>query len=274
MSHPVALVTGASGGIGEALARQLAAEGEDLVLVARSGSRLATVAAEIRREYGREVTALALDLERTDAGDILAAKLAEAGLTVRHLINNAGYGLCGDVADLPLTGQLGIVDLNCRALIDLTVRFLPEIVASRGGVLNVASVAGFTAGPGFAVYYASKALVVSFTRALAYETRELGIRVSALCPGPTATGFGGRAGFVGGRTSRLLDSLDAEGVARAGLAGYRKGRVIVVPGWPNRLARLLLALVPQRLVMPIVASAQRRRHRGTPGGLPETRGLP
>lgn len=259
MTSPVALVTGASGGIGEALARQLAEQGEDLVLVARSAERLETVAAEIRSRTVRSVLAIAADLEQAGAADRIKQTLVEQGLVVRHLINNAGFGLSGDVADLPRAGQVGIVDLNCRSLLDLTLCFLPEIIAVRGGVINVASIAGFSAGPGLAVYYASKAFVVSFSRALAFELRGSGVTVSALCPGPTATNFGARAGFKGSKATNLMSALTAEDVARIGLAGYRKGRAVVIPGLMNVLSVLLLRIVPQFIVMPVLAKAQRHR---------------
>jgi len=259
VTRPVALVTGASGGIGEAIALVLAAAGEDLVLVARSIERLEQVAQALRAKTGREILTIAADLEQPGAAERIAARLAEADLSVRDLVNNAGYGLSGDVAELPRQGQLGILDLNCRALLDLTLVFLPQIIAQRGGVLNVASVAGFTAGPGLAVYYASKAFVVSFTRALAYELKGQGVKVSALCPGPTATQFGARACFRGSKGANLMPSLDAAGVARAGIAGYRAGRVVVVPGLVNRLAVLLLKLAPQAWAMPALSAAQRRR---------------
>ncbi|MDQ0467933.1 SDR family NAD(P)-dependent oxidoreductase [Labrys wisconsinensis] len=259
MTRPVALVTGASGGIGEAIAHVLAEEGEDLVLVARSEAGLERVAAAIRARTDRAVLVLALDLERRDAADVLRARLAQEGLTVRHLVNNAGYGLCGEVAELPREGQLGMIDLNCRALTDLTVTFLPEILATGGGVLNVASVAGFVPGPGMAGYYASKAYVVSLTRALAFELRDRGVKVSALCPGPTPTGFGARAGYRGSRAMALTRPLDPMLVARIGVAGYRKGKLVVVPGWRNRLIVALLAVLPHALVLPMLAKAQRQR---------------
>jgi short-subunit dehydrogenase len=262
----IALVTGASGGIGEAIAHVLAREGEELVLVARSAERLAAVASAIASATGRRPTVIPLDLEQRGAVDAIRAKLAQEGLVVRHLVNNAGYGLAGDVAELPRDGQCGIVDLNVRALLDLTVAFLPEILRERGGVLNVASVAAYTPGPGLAVYYASKAFVLSFTRALAVETAGRGVRVSALCPGPTPTSFGTRAGFQGTRAAALIRPLSAERVAREGVAGYRRGRTVVIPGILNRLLVLALGIVPSAVVLPIVARIQRKRRAA--GALP------
>jgi short-subunit dehydrogenase len=259
--RPVALVTGASSGIGAALARLLAQEGEDVVLVARSIDQLEALAAELRAS-GRAAYACRADLGEPGAGRALKAELDGLGLAVRHLVNNAGYGLAGDMADLPAEGQAGIVDLNCRALTEITALFLPDILAQRGGVLNVASVAGFTAGPGFAVYYASKAYVISLTRALAFETRAAGILVSALCPGPTQTRFNERAKFRGGRSAGLLRALDVMTVARLGLAGYRAGRLIVVPGLQYRILVTLIRVLPQAAVLPILARVQRARREG------------
>ncbi|MDQ0396288.1 SDR family NAD(P)-dependent oxidoreductase [Labrys monachus] len=259
MSRPVALVTGASSGIGEQIARLLAEQGEDLVLVARSQPELARVQGDIAAATGRFVAVLPLDLERPDAADAIAAALRSQALKVRHLVNNAGFGLAGDMGDLPAGRQLGMVDLNCRALLALTLAFLPEIRANRGGILNVASVAGFTPGPGLAVYYATKAFVVSLTRALGYEERGNDIRVCALCPGPVATNFGARAGFGGSRAMALAGQLSARDVAHLGLAGYYAGRRVVVPGLVTRLMIAVLAVVPTRFVLPVLAAAQRQR---------------
>jgi uncharacterized protein len=259
VTAPVAVVTGASGGIGAALARALAEDGEDLVLVARSAERLGEVARQIRAGTGRRVVTVPVDLEDRRAVEVIRAALADEAVTVRHLVNNAGYGLAGDVVDLPRDGQTGIVDLNCRALLDLTCACLPDILANRGGILNVASVAAFTPGPGLAVYFASKAFVLSFTRALAFELAGRGVRVSALCPGPTPTGFGQRAGFVPTRATAWTRPADAMTVARAGLDGYRKGRIIVVPGLVNKLLVTLLPVLPTRLVLPILSRIQSGR---------------
>jgi uncharacterized protein len=267
--RPVTLVTGASGGIGEALAIAFAAAGEDLVLVARNEEALASVAQRITASTGRLALALPIDLEARDAALALKAAVEAEGLVVRHLVNNAGYGLAGDVRDLPRLGQLGIVDLNCRALLDLTLVFLPDILAARGGILNVASVAAFTSGPGLAVYYASKAFVLSFTRALRFELRGLQVRVSALCPGPTPTRFGARAGFRDTRALALARPLGAEAVARIGVSGYLAGREIIVPGLTNKLLVAVATLLPEALVLPILSRIQRgRRSRDLAAPLP------
>lgn len=262
MIRPVALVTGASGGIGEELARGLAEQGEDLLLIARTESELMRVRDEIVAATGRFVAVLPLDLERPDAAQVVATTLRAQDLSVRHLVNNAGFGLAGDMGDLPAAAQLGMLDLNCRALLALTLAFLPEIRENDGGVLNVASVAGFTPGPGLAVYYASKAFVVSLTRALAFEEKENGIRVCALCPGPVPTKFGTRAGFHRSGSIELTRPLSAKEVAHIGLAGYFGRRTIVVPGFIPKLMMAVLAVMPVRFVLPVLARAQRQRRKG------------
>ncbi len=256
---PAVLVTGASSGIGEQLAYQFAADGSQLVLTGRSTDDLARVAAAIIAAGGTAPLCIPLDLAERDAADRLATAVHDAGLVVRDLVNNAGFGLAGKAAELPRQGQLAILDVNCRALLDLTLAFLPDITQTKGGILNVASVAAFTAGPGLAVYYASKAFVVSFSRALRFELKPNGIRVTALCPGPTATKFGERAGFGGSVFSSFAARLDAEAVARAGLTGYRAGRAVVVPGMLNKALVGAVSILPPALVLPVLSRIQRQR---------------
>ena len=263
---PAALVTGASSGIGEALALCLAAEGEQLVLTGRSSRELQRVAAAVEAASGKAALCITADLAEPGAAEHLRTQVSEAGLRVRDLINNAGFGLAGDMADLPRAGQLGIVDVNCRALLDLTLTFMPDIRATRGGVLNVASVAAFTPGPGLAVYYASKAFVLSFSRALRHELAPDGVRVSCLCPGPTATRFGERAGFGGSRAVSMAVGLDAMGVARVGLSGFRANRAVIVPGWTNKLLVFALGVLPVGAVLPVLSRIQRRRRMALPSG--------
>jgi len=198
MSAPrrVALVTGASGGIGADLARVFARHGHDLALVARSKEQLEALADEIAATGRPRPLVLAYDLTVPEAVDAIAAQLTAADASVEILVNNAGYGLLGDVADLDPAAQIGIVDLNVRALVALCLRFLPELRAVRGKILNVASVVGFFPGPGMAMYYASKAFVLSFGEALWQEMKPYGCTVTTLCPGVTITGFQQRAGFT------------------------------------------------------------------------------
>ena len=193
---PVALVTGASAGIGVELARVFAAQGHDLVLVARREDRLSALADEIAAAGRPRPTVLALDLERRDAVAMLAAQLSAQGLEPAYVINNAGFGLSGPAAKLSRDEQLAMIDLNVRALTELSLAFIESLERHRGGILNVASVAAFLPGPGMAVYYASKAYVLSFSEALHRELAGRGIRVTALCPGPVETEFQAAVGHA------------------------------------------------------------------------------
>ena len=189
---PVALITGASSGIGVELARVFAAHGHELVLVARR-ARPARRARRRDCRAGRpRPTVLALDLERRDAVATLGAELSARGLEPAIVVNNAGFGLAGAAAELGRDEQLAMIDLNVRALTELSLAFVDSLERHRGGILNVASVAAFLPGPGMAVYYASKAYVLSFSEALHRELARRGIRVTALCPGPVATEFQAR----------------------------------------------------------------------------------
>jgi len=256
--RPVVLITGASGGIGADLARIFAREGHDLALVARSGDRLEALAAEIAATGRARPFVLPLDLAQPQACEALALALDEAGLTPTMLINNAGFGLAGRAAMLERAGQIEMIDLNIRALTELTLRFMPAVIAGRGRIMNVASVAGFLPGPGMAVYYASKAYVVSFSQALSQELEGSGVTVTALCPGVTATDFHARAG-LDASLLKNMPSMSSMVVAQAGYDGLMKGRRLVVPGLFNRLTTRLLPFMPNGLLLPVMARMQERR---------------
>lgn len=255
------IVTGASDGIGLELARIFARKGHHVTLVARRGDRLEALAAEIVAEGGEAPFILPLDLCEEGAADRLEAALAETGRSAEFLVNNAGFGLIGRAHELDPVEQLAMVDLNIRALTGLTLRFLPAIVAARGGILNVASVASFMPGPGFAVYYASKAYVRSFSEALAEELKSSGVRVTALCPGPVRTGFQARAGFdfKGEMIAMKPALLPASEVARQGYEALFSGRRVVVPGLVNKFFVLAGRAAPRALLMPLLARAQTAR---------------
>ncbi|MFO1126250.1 MAG: SDR family oxidoreductase [Methylocystis sp.] len=261
MTRPVAVVTGASDGIGAELARIFAARGHELALVARRGERLEALADDIAARGAARPLPVELDLTAEGATDRLAVRLAEAGLAPQYLVNNAGFGLMGRALDLDAAEQLAIVDLNMRALTALTLRFLPSIVATKGGVLNVASVAAFMPGPGFAVYYATKAYVRSFSEALSQELKPSGVKVSCLCPGPVETGFQARAGmsYEGLMTAMKPAMLPAAEVARQGYDGLMAGRRVIVPGWVNRALIWGSAMTPRAVLLPLLATAQQRR---------------
>lgn len=246
-TRAVTLITGASAGIGAALAREFAAHGHELVLVARREQALATLADAIAAKGARRPTVLPADLARPDATREIADALAQRGLEPDVVVNNAGFGLRGMAGELDRAEQLAMIDVNIRALTDLSLAFMDSLKRHRGGILNVASVAGFIPGPGMAVYYATKAYVLSFSEALHEELRPAGVRVTALCPGPVPTEFQARAGITAEVFPPLL-TRSPERVARDGYRGLKEGRSVVVPGSANRVVTLLIPLAPRRLL--------------------------
>ncbi len=258
-SRPVVLVTGASGGIGADLARIFARNGYDLALVARSKELLEALADEIAGLGRPRPLVLPCDLAAAGAIDVIAEQLAAADAVPVILVNNAGYGLLGEVAALDPVAQMGIIDVNIHALLGLSLRFLPELRARRGKILNVASVVGFFPGPGMAVYYASKAFVVSFGQALAHELRGDDVVVTTLCPGVTLTGFQARAGFPTDVGIMRFGAATSASVAASGYAGLMAGRRLVIPGLGNKLLCYIAPLIPSAILLPLVASMQKRR---------------
>jgi short-subunit dehydrogenase len=255
------IVTGASEGIGADLARVFAVKGHQVVLVARRRDRLEALSDEIAAAGAPKPLVVALDLCAPGAGEALEQALREAGLAVEILVNNAGFGLIGPSIGLDRAEQLSMVDLNARALTDLTLRFQKEIAEARGAILNVASIAAFMPGPNFAIYYATKAYVRSFSEALAQEMAPLGVRVSCLCPGPVETGFQARAGFgfEGAMSSMKPAVVSASEVARQGYEGLMAGRRVVIPGLVNRIMLAAVRLTPRAVLMPVLAFAQKGR---------------
>jgi short-subunit dehydrogenase len=248
MSTETVLVTGASSGIGRELARCFAAEGCKLILVARKRDVLNSVADEFRRAFKTHAEVLPADLAEPAAPGRIFDHLQSTGTKVDVLVNNAGFGAKGSFADLPAQRQLDMVQVNLTALTHLTRLFLPGMIARhRGGVLNVASTAGFQPGPGMAVYYATKAYVLSFSEAIAEELAGTGVRVTAVCPGPTATNFSASANAT---SSRLFDrvAMSAESVARIGHDAFRRGRVVSVTGFRNQALAFSTRLAPRSVV--------------------------
>jgi uncharacterized protein len=241
MTRGITLITGASAGLGAEFARQCAARGEALALVARRRDRMEALAAEI----GGAVHIFTADLAREGAAASLIAEIEAEGLTVGTLINNAGFGVAGKFADRALDRQRAMIDLNCGTLVELCHLVLPAMRGrGRGAICNVASTAAFQPGPNMAVYYASKAFVLSFTEALHHELKGSGIRVSALCPGPTATEFGDVAGSKSSSALTLIRG-EAPAVVRAGLRGLDRNKAVVIPGWPNKTTAQLSRFLPR-----------------------------
>lgn len=260
MPDPVALITGASAGIGAELARVFARHGHRLVLAARRTDRLETLADEIAKNGGSRPLVLTVDLAQPDAGERIEAALAQSGIEPQFVVNNAGFGLAGPAASRPRQRQLEMIDLNVRSVTDLSLRFADAMARQRGGLLNVASVAGFLPGPRHAVYYATKAFVVSFTEALHYEWKRRNVRVTALCPGPVPTEFQALADTPDGAEVTLMTTY-ADRVAEEGYRGLMAGRRLVVPGFLNKLVVYGTPVVPHRVLLPMVARRQRRRGR-------------
>ncbi|ULH17155.1 SDR family oxidoreductase (plasmid) [Deinococcus sp. KNUC1210] len=263
--RPTALITGASGGIGESFARLLAARRIDLVLVARTASKLEALAQELSAAHGVQAVVIAQDLTHPDAAQNIETRVQQLGLNIDFLINNAGFASYGEFRTLPLRHELDMIQVNIAALTELTHRFLPGMVERRRGrVVNVASTAAFLPGPLMAVYYASKAYVLSFSEALNEEVRGSGVNVTALCPGPVATGFQDRAQM---QDSKLLDAgnpmlapmMSADEVAREGVEAMLAGQAVRVVGRMNKLQTLTPRFLPRSVLPRLIKQLQSRK---------------
>ena len=251
------VVTGASAGIGVELARLFAADGDGLVLVARRKDRLDTLAAELTAAHGVPVRTVELDLAEPGAAESLFQTLNGEGIVVHTLVNNAGFGLRGRFHALPADRQQEMVQVNVAAVTALSRLFLPGMIERRdGGILNISSMAAFQAGPYMAVYYATKAYVLSLSEALHEEAKPFGVKVSVLCPGPVATEFSEVANLQGTKLF-AFGTADAASVARAGYDGYRANRAIVVPGLLNKFGVALSKFMPRALTRKVAGSLQK-----------------
>jgi short-subunit dehydrogenase len=261
MERAHTLITGASTGIGRGLAEICARERHDLILTARDGAALEAMAAPLRSRYGGDILVLPQDLSKTGSAPALVGDIRAAGRRVGIVINNAGVGLYGAFLDTDLAAETRMIQLNVVSLVELTKLCLPEMVTRGGGrILNVASTAGFVPGPLMAVYYATKAFVLSFSDALAEELRHSGVTVTTLCPGPTATQFQKRAGAG---SARIFSGakMDAAAVAEVGYRAMMDGRRVVVAGARNRLVPLAARLFPRQVVARLSRRASESRMR-------------
>jgi len=247
-----ALITGASGGIGYELAKLFAKDYFDLVLVARSSSKLVKLADELQCQFGISVKTVALDLSEAPAPQFLFDQLRREGVAVDVLVNNAGYGKLGAFAEVPLEECLGQIQLNVTALTHLTKLFLGPMIERRSGkIMNVASTAGFQPGPMMAVYYATKAFVISFSEGLADELKGTGVSVTCFCPGATDTGFQSRAGTEDTVLFKAMRPMDAKVVARDGYRAVRSGKTLAISGLRNWLLAESVRFAPRKLVTKI-----------------------
>ena len=258
MTERVALITGASAGIGTELARVFASRGHRVALVARRVDRLTALAAEIIAAGGAAPIVIGCDLIQPDAGDRIAEALTAAGVEVEYVVNNAGFGMFGKAIQRDRAEQLDIIAVNIRALTDLSLRFSDQLIRHRGGLLNMGSVAGFLPGPGMAIYYASKAYVLSFTEAMRAELAPQGVRVTVVCPGPVPSEFQARAGFAPGFDSAILNVSPAD-VAQQAYRGLMANKRAVLPGLGIKIVPFLLRLFPRSFILAAVCRFQLRQ---------------
>jgi len=250
---PSALITGASSGIGLELARVFAREGYRLVLVARNQKRLEEIVQELRPT---EAQVIAVDLSLPDAPAAILGKVPKVDV----LVNNAGFGAFGKFAEKTLAEELNMMQLNMTALVSLTRLYLPGMIsAGNGKIMNVASTAAFQPGPLMAIYFATKAFVLSFSEAIANELEGTGVTVTALCPGPTASDFQERAKMQNSGLVKGRKMMDARTVAEIGYRGLVAGKTIVIPGLGNKLMTQSLRLSPRKIVTKMVRRMQEER---------------
>jgi uncharacterized protein len=259
-TNPIALITGASSGIGLELAKLFARESHDLALVARSHDKLKYIAEDLQQTYGVQVKYYTKDLSISSTPEEISEALQSEGGNIDVLVNNAGFGWRGEFAHMELADALEMIQVNITTLTHLTRLFLPGMIErKRGRILNVASTAAFQPGPMMATYYASKAYVLSFSEALSEELQGTGVTVTAFCPGPTATGFGQRAGFANDKILGGMLSMDSRTVALDGYKGLMKGKPLVISGWKNWLGTQLVHFIPRPLPARLVKKIQQKR---------------
>jgi short-subunit dehydrogenase len=251
-----ALITGASLGIGRELAKVFAENGHALVLVARSEDKLRELATELESQFKVTVTVLPADLRDDTAPATLAKTVKDLGLTVDYLVNNAGFGSSGPFLDADLRREVDMIQVNVTALVQLCHHFAKPMMERRGGgVLNIASTAGFQPGPGMATYYATKAFVVSFTEAFGYELRGSGVKVTAFCPGPVGTAFAKTAGNAESMLFRVGAVATPEAVAKDAYRALLGGQILAIYGFSNFVGVQMLRISPRALVRRVVAWA-------------------
>jgi len=255
-----ALITGASSGIGLDLARLFARDRHDVVLVARSEGKLRQLADELKREHGIAAEVVVADLSQPNAARDVWSTVVEKGIAIDTLVNNAGYGLTGPFIENDVKTELDMIQVNVVALTELTKLVLPSMVARKSGrILNLASTAGFQAGPLMAVYYATKAYVLSFSEAIADELRNSGVTVTTLCPGPTDTGFANVSKMTQSRLFTMSRPMTSEDVARIGYEAMKKGKGLVITGMRNKLLVQSNRVTPRRIVTAVVRKLQEQR---------------
>jgi hypothetical protein len=254
-----ALITGASTGIGYALSKCFAADRHNLVLVARQEQRLRQVVQELQQQFGVSAKIIAIDLARPESPQKIAEETHKNALQIDYLVNNAGFGLGGKFAETDLRVELEMMQVNTAALMHLSKLFLSEMLERRsGGILNVASTAAFQPGPLMAVYYATKAFVLSFSEAIANELKGTGVTVTTLCPGPTQSEFQQRAHIENTRLikGKFVGMMTSEEVARLGYQGFIQGKRLIIPGLMNKIGAQSVRLAPRRVATQVARMLQ------------------
>ena len=259
MKDRTVFITGGSAGIGLELARRFAQNKWNLVLLARHRASLMEVSENLAQRYGVQTQIIVADLGHPHAPEEIYSQLQERQTAIHCLVNNAGFGANGDFDELPLDVQARMIQTNVTALVELTHRLLPQLIYFRGKILNVASTAAFQPGPHMAIYYATKAFVLSFSEALAEELAPKGVQVSTLCPGPVPTGFQDRAGIRETKMVKGPMTLPAGEVARIGYEGLMKGKRLIIAGNINRVMVQSLRLAPRSLVTKISGALAKKK---------------
>jgi short-subunit dehydrogenase len=255
-----ALITGASGGIGLEMSKLFARDNHNLVLVARNSQKLEELAGELHIKYNISCKVISKDLSNPSAPEEIFKELSQKGIQIDYLVNNAGFGGTGYFSDTKLEYELSMIQVNINALVELTKLFLPQMILRKSGrILNVASTAAFAPGPLMAIYYATKAFVLSFSEALTSELKDKGISVTALCPGPTKTGFQEQASVGGTRLIKYQVLHEPKYVAEKGYKAMMKGKAVVVPGFQNKLLIQSIRFTPRIIVRAITRWLQEGR---------------
>jgi short-subunit dehydrogenase len=255
--HKTALITGASSGIGKALAYHFAQDGYQLVLAARGVARMQALADDLQKQFKVVVTVVGADLETNDGAAQLHADIKARGMVLSALVNNAGYGAFGEFKDSALTSELAMMQLNMNSVVVLTKLFLPDLLATRGKILNTASTAAFQPGPYMAVYYATKSFVLSFSEAIASELEDTGVTVTALCPGPTASGFQDKADLGHSALVKGKKLPTSEEVAALGYRAMQRGQRVYIPGFMNWAMAQSVRITPRNLATQVVKTLTR-----------------
>lgn len=250
--HKTALITGASSGIGKALAHEFAQAGHHLVLAARGVAKMQVLADELQRQFKVVVTVIGADLETDDGAARLHAEVKARGIVLSALVNNAGYGAFCEFKDSALATELAMMQLNMNTVVVLTKLFMPDLLATRGKILNTASTAAFQPGPYMAVYYATKSFVLSFSEAIASELEDTGVTVTALCPGPTASGFQDKADMGHSALVKGKKLPTSEEVAALGYRAMQRGQRVCIPGFMNWALAQSMRFTPRNLATKVV----------------------